>query len=113
MFFDILKRDLKRKKTMNLILLLFMLLSVTFVSSSVNTVISVMSATDKFLDVSGAKDYFVATIGTQAQQELDEKIGEVEEIIFQLDADIEENLALLEKTKSELAIWSKKMAESI
>ncbi len=75
MFFDILKRDLKRKKTMNLILLLFMLLSVTFVSSSVNTVISVMSATDKFLDVSGAKDYFVATIGTQAQQELDEKIG--------------------------------------
>ena len=34
MFFDILKRDLKRKKTMNVIILLFVILSVMFISSS-------------------------------------------------------------------------------
>ena len=54
MYFGILKRDLKRKKTMNTILLIFMILSVMFVSSSVNTMLSVMSATDRFLDLSGA-----------------------------------------------------------
>ena len=66
MYLGILKRDLKRKKTMNTILLIFMVLSVMFVSSSVNTMLSVMSATDKFLDISGAKDYFVATLGEKS-----------------------------------------------
>ena len=32
MFFDILMRDLKRKKTMNLIILLFVVLSVMFIA---------------------------------------------------------------------------------
>ena len=59
MYFGILKRDLKRKKTMNTILLIFMILSVMFVSSSVNTMLSVMSATDRFLDLSGAS--FIST----------------------------------------------------
>lgn len=53
MYLGILKRDLKRKKTMNTILLIFMILSVMFVSSSVNTMLSISSATDKFLDLSG------------------------------------------------------------
>lgn len=69
MYLGILKRDLKRKKTMNTILLIFMILSVTFVSSSVHTMLSVLSATDKFLELSGAEDYFAATIGTKAGEE--------------------------------------------
>ncbi len=74
MIFSILKRDLKRKKTMNTILLIFMILSVMFVSSSVNTMLSVSSATDDFLKLSGAKDYFVAIIGTKADQTLQETL---------------------------------------
>ena len=69
MYFGILKRDLKRKKTMNTILLIFMILSVMFVSSSVNTMLSVMSATDRFLDLSGAEDYFAATIGEKSGED--------------------------------------------
>ena len=75
MYYSILKRDLKRKKTMNTILLIFMILSVMFVSSSVNTMMSVMSATDRFLDVSDAGDYFVATIGTKAGDDVNEKLN--------------------------------------
>ncbi len=41
MFFDILKRDLKRKKTMNVIVLLFVILSVMFISSSVTNLTAV------------------------------------------------------------------------
>ncbi|MBQ8134380.1 MAG: ABC transporter permease [Clostridia bacterium] len=74
MYFNILKRDLKRKKTMNVILLLFMILSVMFVSSSMNTVISVMSATDKYMDMSDAHDYFVATTGTQAGKDVEKNL---------------------------------------
>ncbi len=75
MYFGILKRDLKRKKTMNTILLIFMILSVMFVSSSVNTMMSVMSATDKFLDISGAEDYFAATLGLKSGEEVIEKLN--------------------------------------
>ena len=74
MYFSILKRDLKRKKTMNVILMLFMILAVMFVSSSVNTVMSVMSATDNYMDMSDAHDYFVATTGTKAVEDLQKKL---------------------------------------
>ena len=78
MYFGILKRDLKRKKTMNTILLIFMILSVMFVSSSVNTMLSVMSATDRFLDLSGAEDYFAATIGEKSGEDALKKLNELD-----------------------------------
>ncbi len=80
MYLSILKRDLKRKKTMNTILLIFMIMSVMFVSSSINTMTSVMSSVDKFLDVSGAKDYFVATIGTSSEQELNKRLDSLSSV---------------------------------
>ncbi len=80
MYLSILKRDLKRKKTMNTILLIFMVLSVMFVSSSINTMMSVISSTDKFFDVSGAKDYFVATRGTKSEQDLNKGLNSLSSV---------------------------------
>ena len=57
MFFDILKRDLKRKKTMNIIILLFVILSVMFVSSSVTNLTAVTGSLDSFFDKAGVGDY--------------------------------------------------------
>lgn len=59
MFFDILKRDLKRKKTMNLIILLFVILSVMFISSSVMNLTAVTGSLDSFFDKAGIGDYTV------------------------------------------------------
>ena len=59
MFFDILKRDLKRKKTMNVIILLFVVLSVMFVSSSVTNLTAVSGSLDGFMDKAGVGDYVV------------------------------------------------------
>ena len=59
MFFDILKRDLKRKKTMNVIVLLFVILSVMFISSSVTNLLAVTGSLDSFLDKAGVGDYVV------------------------------------------------------
>lgn len=59
MYFDILKRDLKRKKTMNIILLLFTILTAMFVASGISNVIKVINGTDYFLDKAGVGDYIV------------------------------------------------------
>lgn len=49
MYFRILKKDFSRKKAMNIIVLLFIILATMFVSSSVNNIITVISALDSFL----------------------------------------------------------------
>ena len=59
MFFDILKRDLKRKKTMNVIILLFVVLSVMFISSSVMNLTAMTGSLDSFFDKAGVGDYVV------------------------------------------------------
>ena len=61
MYFNILKKDLRRKKIMNIILLIFIVLATMFVSSSVNNILNVTSALDNYLDMAGAPDYLVAT----------------------------------------------------
>lgn len=58
MYINILKKDLKRKKTMNVILLLFVILASMFVSSSTNNIISVATALDDYFEMAGVPDFF-------------------------------------------------------
>ena len=51
MYRNILKKDLKRKKTMNVILVLFIILSTMFISSSVNNMLTVTGALDDYFDL--------------------------------------------------------------
>ena len=61
MFFKVLKKDLKRSKTMNTILFLFVILASVFVSSGLSNLFSVVNGMDYFLEEAlGEKDdYFV------------------------------------------------------
>jgi putative ABC transport system permease protein len=59
MYFRILKRDLKRKKTMNVILLIFIILASMFVASSVNNIITVATGLDGFFETAEVADFFV------------------------------------------------------
>ncbi|MDE7398877.1 MAG: ABC transporter permease [Oscillospiraceae bacterium] len=61
MYLRILKKDLKRKKTMNVILLIFVILAATFIASSANNLITVSGALDNFFDKSNVPDYWFAT----------------------------------------------------
>ena len=72
MFLRILQKDLKRKKTMNIILFLFIVLATMFVSSGINNVVTVMNGTDYYLDKAGVGDYVVLTMGDGAVGALDE-----------------------------------------
>lgn len=70
MYGRILKRDLKRKRTMNVILLLFITLASMFVSSSVNNIISVTTALDDYFEMADAPDYIGATMNKSSKQDV-------------------------------------------
>lgn len=74
MYLNILKKDLKRKKTMNIILLIFIILAVMFVSSSVNNLVAVTTALDGYFEKANVPDYFIASRGTA---EDDKSVSEI------------------------------------
>jgi putative ABC transport system permease protein len=61
MFLKILKKDLKRKKTMNVIVFLFLVLACVLMAGSSNMLYSTMSAVDYFEDKSQISDFIVVT----------------------------------------------------
>ncbi len=71
MYLRILKRDLKRKRTMNVILLLFITLASMFVASSVNNIISVTTALDDYFEMANAPDYLGATMNKAENGEIE------------------------------------------
>ncbi len=69
MYLQILKKDLKRKKTMNLILFTFMILAATFIAGSVNNMVSVMTALDTFFEKAQVPDRMICfSDGSEAAQ---------------------------------------------
>lgn len=76
MYFRILKRDLKRKKTMNIILLLFIILAAAFVAGSMNNMVSVMTALESFFDKAGVPDYWICIKEEQEADRFQEFAGE-------------------------------------
>lgn len=80
MLFHILRNDLKRKKTMNVILFLFIVLATMFVASGINNMITVMNGTEYYLDKAGVGDFVIITMGDNAVGCLD-KMLETEEVI--------------------------------
>lgn len=69
MFWSILKKDLKRKKTMNLILLLFVIMCSMFAAASVNNIIAVTGGIDRYFDLAEVPDVKVElSIGEEAEK---------------------------------------------
>ena len=76
MFFRILKKDLKRKKTMNFILLVFIILAAMFLASSVNNLIAINGAVDHFMEISKVPDFFVVSLSDGKNDAVDEYLKE-------------------------------------
>lgn len=70
MFFHILKKDLKRKKTMNIILLLFIILATMFLASSVDNLMAVNGAIDHFLDISKVSDFLAVALSDGGEDKI-------------------------------------------
>ena len=71
MYLRIIAKDLKRKKTMNIILLLFVILSAMFTASSVNNIVAIEGGLDRFFEEAGMADYYIlANSGGDSVEEL-------------------------------------------
>ncbi len=80
MLFRILKKDIRRKKTMNLILLLFVILATMFVASGLSNVITVLNGTDYYLDKAGLGDYVIITQGEGEYGKLADQLKGMKEV---------------------------------
>lgn len=65
MFFRILQKEMLRKRTMNIIMLIFIILATTFISSSVNNLVSISTALDNYFKKAGLSDYVVIAIANE------------------------------------------------
>lgn len=72
MYLNILKKDLKRKKAMNAIVLVFVILATMFVSSSVSNILTVTTSLDRYMDMANAPDYLGMTLDKAMQVDVDE-----------------------------------------
>ena len=80
MYLNILKKDLKRKKAMNVILLVFIILATMFVSSSVNNILSVTTALDNYFEMADAPDYLVITFNKSLSVDIDETMNSADAV---------------------------------
>ena len=82
MFLKILKKDLKRSKTMNIILFLFIILATTFVASGLNNVISVINGMNYFLEqaVGDNNDLFILVNAGKDDSKMRKVLDEVKAI---------------------------------
>lgn len=71
MYRSILKKDLKRKKTMNLILFMFIILAAMFIAGSANNMVSVSTALDRYFEKAEIPDYWFASIEQQTVEEFE------------------------------------------
>ncbi|MDE6749544.1 MAG: ABC transporter permease [Lachnospiraceae bacterium] len=76
MFWRILKKDIKRKKTMNIILLLFVILCSMFAAAAVNNIIAVTGGIEHYFDAAEVPDVTVMMMNSE-ENDLEEKIGEL------------------------------------
>lgn len=75
MYFNILKKDLKRKKAMNVILLVFIILATMFISSSTNSIISVTTALDNYFEIANAPDYLASVMNKSRSADVERDIS--------------------------------------
>lgn len=60
----ILKKDLKKRKGVNLILFLFIAIATVFLASSVNNILVVTPAVDYYMDYANVPDVYFNIVGT-------------------------------------------------
>lgn len=82
MFFEILKRDIRRKRTMNIIILLFVVLAGTFIASSVSNLTAIMSSLDTYFEKVGVGDYSTVERGKvgRSSAEIAEGLAYVDDV---------------------------------
>ena len=78
MLIRILKKDLKRKKGINFIVFLFMIMATVFVASSVNNILVVLSSTDYCMEKGKIPDVYICSYEQRNGRNIKEWLEETE-----------------------------------
>ena len=70
MYLNILKKDLKRKRAMNIILLVFIILASMFVSSGVSNILTVTTALDRYFEMADVPDYIALSANKSTDKDI-------------------------------------------
>mgnify|MGYP003549973695 CR=1 FL=1 len=100
MYLRILKKDIRQKKTMNIILLVFVILASMFITSSVGNLVSITSSLDVYLNEAGIKDYQIISWDEEEQKkEISKLQGKFKGVVLKsgLDHIIDDTTIKLEK----------------
>lgn len=76
MFLRILHNDLKRKKTMNIVVFLFITMATMFLASSLSNMVSIMGAVDYFMGISKVPDFFAVVVEEEGDTQIAEYLSE-------------------------------------
>ena len=99
MMLRMLRRDLKRKKTMNTILFLFIVIASMFMASGLSNIVTVSNGLVNYFDEAGLGDYNILTMGDHAVGALDHMLKtepaikdyRLEEIVYASQKNIKES----------------------
>lgn len=80
MYLNILKKDLKNRKATNIILLVFIILATMFVASSVNSILSVTTALDDYMEMANVPDLTIITMRDEQLTDIKTLLGSMEDV---------------------------------
>lgn len=72
MLLHILKKDLKRKRAVNVVLLLFITMAAAFLASSVSNLITITGAVDRLLDMAKTPDFLTIVLSEEEETPVEE-----------------------------------------
>ena len=78
MLFKILKGDLKRRKGVNIIIFLFVMLATIFLASSMNNIITALNATDYYMNYANIPDITIVAMGEKEVDEIQNTVNGIE-----------------------------------
>lgn len=81
MYFKILKKSLKCKKSINFILLVFIMLATMFIAGSLNNMIVISGGVDAYFDKAGVDDYMLVTNASGSREDVSENDKQIENFL--------------------------------
>lgn len=81
MYFKILKKSLKCKKSINFILLVFIMLATMFIAGSLNNMIVISGGVDAYFDKAGVDDYMLVTNASGSREAVSENDKQIEKFL--------------------------------
>ena len=64
MLFKVLRKDLRKKKSINIIIVIFVFMATLFIATSVNQLLVTVNGLGNFFEIAEVADYNIFTIGS-------------------------------------------------